>query len=271
MTIADIKAALAAKAAASNVKPALPVIEPPAHPEAPSAAVATEQQPLLAEQEQMKPKTRTRKTTAKPKTSAHPPVSQAATAPEASPMPEPPAPMPQQQPTKATSKKTVTRRSSSKKSEPDMAIVTEPIEAIIARHLKAGVDYSCIPGCGRKPALLKAGAEHLASIFKFRSTSSVTHRIEDISKGFLLYEVETSIIDREGNVVAVGLGSCNSRERRYQRDFAGSLNTVLKMAKKRSFVDAVLTATGASGVFTQDVDEIGRDLHEVSEQTAKEA
>ena len=32
-------------------------------------------------------------------------------------------------------------------------------------------------------------------------------------------------------------------------------NTILKMAKKRSFVDAMLTATGASRIFTQDLEE----------------
>ncbi len=38
-------------------------------------------------------------------------------------------------------------------------------------------------------------------------------------------------------------------------DIADTYNTVLKMAKKRAFVDAVLTATAASDVFTQDVAE----------------
>ena len=33
-------------------------------------------------------------------------------------------------------------------------------------------------------------------------------------------------------------------------------NTVLKMAKKRSFIDAVLTVTGASRIFTQDLEDI---------------
>lgn len=33
-------------------------------------------------------------------------------------------------------------------------------------------------------------------------------------------------------------------------------NTVLKMGKKRAFVDAVLTATGASDIFTQDVEDM---------------
>ena len=37
---------------------------------------------------------------------------------------------------------------------------------------------------------------------------------------------------------------------------ADSFNTVLKMAKKRALVDAVLTATAASDIFTQDLEEI---------------
>ena len=269
MTIADIKAALAARATSANVKPTRPVIETPAT----AAASTMNQQSVLTDKEQPKP--RTRKTPAKKQQATEqPPVAnvESAPAPEAAPMPEPPAQIETKQPAKAATRKTTTRKSSTRKTAHADASATEPIEAIIAAHLKPGIDYNTIPGCGRKPALLKAGAEHLASIFKFRSTSSVTHRIEDISKGFLLYEVETSIIDQNGNVVAVGLGSCNSRERRYQRDFAGSLNTVLKMAKKRSFVDAVLTATVASGTFTQDIDEIGRDLHEVpAGAQAKEA
>lgn len=268
MNIAAIKAALAARAASAHVASARPVIETPAT----AAATINDNQPLLAEQEQPQPKTRTRKTAAEPKAPAQPSVAQVAAAPEVAPVPEPPAPIETKTPTKATTKKSTTRKNSSKKEEQVDASTTEPIEVVIAKDLKSGVDYACIPGCGRKPALLKAGAEHLAAIFGFRSTSEIVHRIESLKDGFILYEVETSIIDKTGNVVAVGLGSCNSRERRYQRDFAGSLNTVLKMAKKRSYVDAVLTATGASGTFTQDIDEIGRDLHEVSEeQAAREA
>lgn len=38
-------------------------------------------------------------------------------------------------------------------------------------------------------------------------------------------------------------------------DIADSYNTVLKMAKKRSLVDAILTATAASDIFTQDLEE----------------
>ncbi len=39
-------------------------------------------------------------------------------------------------------------------------------------------------------------------------------------------------------------------------NIADVYNTVLKMAKKRAFVDAILTSTAASDIFTQDVEEI---------------
>lgn len=43
--------------------------------------------------------------------------------------------------------------------------------------------------------------------------------------------------------------------RRIETDPADSYNTVLKMAKKRSYVDGILTVTAASELFTQDVEE----------------
>lgn len=140
-------------------------------------------------------------------------------------------------------------------------ISADDIDSIIATNLKAGIDYAVIPGCGRKPALLKAGAEHLAAIYDYRSISKIVHRLEDYQQSFVLYEVETTIFDRNNNIVATGLGSCNSRERKYARtDLATNLNTVLKMAKKRSYVDAILTACHASGTFTQDIEDIAASI-----------
>ena len=161
--------------------------------------------------------------------------------------------------TKSAAKKPTSKKVKTKPKADSPSPVLD-IEQIIATNLQAGVDYNTIPGCGKKPALLKAGAERLAAIFGFRSTSSIINRIEDYPQFFVLYEVETTVIDTDGNIIATGLGSCNSKERKYQRtDFAGNLNTILKMAKKRSFVDAILTACHASGVFTQDIEEISTD------------
>lgn len=168
-----------------------------------------------------------------------------------------PLPMVDQEakPVTATTKKATTR-----KPKTATVIPMDSIEIVVAKYLKAGVDYAVIPGCGKKPALLKAGAEKLAAIYGYRSTSQVINRVERYDQLFVLYEVETTIYDSEGNILAVGLGSCNTKERRYQKgDFAANLNTVTKMARKRSYVDGILTATHASGVFTQDIEDIAID------------
>ena len=143
---------------------------------------------------------------------------------------------------------------------PDSSALASPqitdIETIVAKHLKAGRDFDRLPNT-TKPTLLKSGAETLAAVFAFRTTAKVINRIENFDKQFVLYEVCVTVFDRDGNTVAEGLGSCNSRERRYLKsDFASNLNTILKMAKKRAFIDAILTATHSSKVFTQDIEDI---------------
>jgi hypothetical protein len=45
-------------------------------------------------------------------------------------------------------------------------------------------------------------------------------------------------------------------EKGENEDPADCYNTVLKMAKKRAYVDAMLTATAASDIFTQDIEEM---------------
>jgi hypothetical protein len=45
------------------------------------------------------------------------------------------------------------------------------------------------------------------------------------------------------------------KEKQENPDVADVYNTVLKMAKKRALIDAVLSATGASDIFTQDVED----------------
>jgi len=167
----------------------------------------------------------------------------------------------------ATTTKSATTRKASAKAKKNDASQDIDIEAIIAKHLRQSIDYDVIPGCGRKPVLLKAGAEHLAAILDFRTTAQVINRIEDYSQKFVLYEVEVTVFDRDGNIIATGLGSCNSRERKYLKgDFATQLNTVIKMAKKRAYVDAVLSASHASRVFTQDIDEIQNFVHAVDSE-----
>jgi len=49
---------------------------------------------------------------------------------------------------------------------------------------------------------------------------------------------------------------CRKGERMENPDLADTYNTVLKMAKKRAHVDAIITATAASDIFTQDVEDL---------------
>jgi hypothetical protein len=52
---------------------------------------------------------------------------------------------------------------------------------------------------------------------------------------------------------------CEIGEKMENPDIADQYNTVLKIAKKRAFVDGILSATGASDIFTQDIDDLDED------------
>jgi hypothetical protein len=67
------------------------------------------------------------------------------------------------------------------------------------------------------------------------------------------------LIGGKGHVVAKesGMWQIFTQGEKAENDsIADTYNTVLKMAKKRAHVDAVLTATAASDIFTQDIEEI---------------
>ena len=166
---------------------------------------------------------------------------------KAAPMPEPEMTVPEAAdvfPDFATSPAEVTRR-------------TEMLRDYVKNHMTVGEDYGVIPG-GNKPTLFKPGAEKLNAVFGLSPMVEVSNRVEDWDNGFVAYEMKVTLLNkRTGGVEAEGIGSCNSRERRYKnQDAAGIANTVLKMAKKRALVDATLSATRASGMFTQDLEDI---------------
>ena len=134
---------------------------------------------------------------------------------------------------------------------------TAMLRDYVKQHMNEGEDYGVIPG-GSKPTLFKPGAEKLNAVFGLSPLVEVSNRVEDWDNGFVAYEMKVTLLNkRTGGIEAEGIGSCNSRERRYKnQDAAGIANTVLKMAKKRALVDATLSATRASGMFTQDLEDI---------------
>jgi hypothetical protein len=130
------------------------------------------------------------------------------------------------------------------------------LQEFVREMMKEGIDYGVVPGCN-KPSLLKSGAEKLCDIFGFSKQLEVTNRVEDWEKGFFHYEIKAILISkRTGIVEAEGIACCNNREKKFKSQDAYSIvNTIVKMAKKRALVDAVLSATRSSGIFTQDVED----------------
>ena len=152
-------------------------------------------------------------------------------------------------------------------------------------------DYGIVPGTD-KPSLLKPGSEKLLSLFNLAAQPNA----EDLSTpDCIRYRVTITVIHTPtGTIAGFGVGEASSAESKYQwrgavcneewdatpedrrrlkwkkgygdkpafsvrqirAEMEDVANTVLKMAKKRAQIDAVLTATAASDVFAQDVEDL---------------
>ena len=139
----------------------------------------------------------------------------------------------------------------------EMTRRTAMLKDYVREHMSEGEDYGIIPG-GNKPTLFKPGAEKLNAVFGLSPLVEINNRVEDWDASFVAYEVKVTLLNKRTQVIeAEGVGSCNSRERKYKnQDAANVANTILKMAKKRALIDATLSATRASGMFTQDLEDL---------------
>lgn len=165
------------------------------------------------------------------------------------------------------------------------------IQEVMKAVMQKGTHYGTVPGCGDKPTLLKPGAEKLLATFRI----AVDPLVEDMStQDCFRYRVICRGVLPTGEIVGGGVGECSTDEEKYkwraavcEEEFeatpedrrrnvwkkgsygkpayqtkqvrtnpADLANTVLKMAKKRAQVDLCLTATGASDIFTQDIEEL---------------
>lgn len=159
------------------------------------------------------------------------------------------------------------------------------IQRVMLTEMQDGVHYGTIPGCGDKPALLKAGAEKLCMTFRL----APKYDIEDLGiDGERRYLIRAKLYTiHRGLFLGEGVGEASTQEEKYAWQKASDVeydeqldplrrrvkhynngdqkqvranisdrsNTVLKMGKKRALVDAVLTVTAASDMFSQDLDE----------------
>ena len=129
--------------------------------------------------------------------------------------------------------------------------------AFVSAQMKKGVDYGVIPGTS-KPTLLKPGAEKLCRLFSLRPSYELIHFITDFEKPIFHYHYRCTLV-RQGEMVGQGDGSCNSKEKKYEKQkykIYDLTNTVCKIAQKRALVAAVLSSCGASEFFTQDIEEM---------------
>lgn len=167
------------------------------------------------------------------------------------------------------------------------------IQEVMKAVMQKDQHYGVIPGAGTKPTLLKPGAEKLMATFRLAADPVV----EDLSAAdHVRYRITCKLIAQStGIFVGAGVGEASSEEEKYKWRFAvcdaewndtpedrrrikykkdGSTikqvrtnpadvaNTILKMAKKRALVDAVLTVTGASDIFTQDIEDMPAEILE---------
>lgn len=172
------------------------------------------------------------------------------------------------------------------------------IQEVMKAVMKDGVHYGKIQGCGDKPTLLKPGSEKILSTFGI----AVRPIVDDLSTSDKVhYRVSTEGY-RNGVLVGTGIGECSSDEEKYKwrkitceqeweatsedrrrvkwfkpynkeaysvkqvrTEIADVANTVLKMAKKRSQIDLTLTATAASDIFTQDIEDLPEEYRETTD------
>ena len=76
------------------------------------------------------------------------------------------------------------------------------------------------------------------------------------SYGLYSYTMNCKLLNRAGEVVGQGVGHCSTMETKYIRNPRDLGNTVLKLAKKRALVDAVLSTFGLSERFNQDLEDL---------------
>jgi len=163
------------------------------------------------------------------------------------------------------------------------------IQEVMRDVMKKDTHYGVVPGCGNKPTLLKAGAEKIMLTFRLAADPQVQEIPTDDG---ITFRVICRILNWSGVFVGAGVGECSTKEDKYnwraavsEKEFDTTpedrrrikysrtgetkqvrtnphdlANTVLKMGKKRALVDGVLTATGASDIFTQDIEDMPEEV-----------
>ena len=168
------------------------------------------------------------------------------------------------------------------------------IQQLMQSVMKSDVHYGIIPGCA-KPTLLKPGAEKIGFMFRLvpefkihridLENGHIEYEIECILKNKITGTYEGQGVgscnsyEEKFRYRWINTDEKPSKEESAKLKLEGKgkfkkynntwvwqkkidnpniyevRNTILKIAKKRAFVDSIITATGASDFFTQDIED----------------
>jgi hypothetical protein len=181
------------------------------------------------------------------------------------------------------------------------------VQEVMEEVMIEGVHYGTVPGCGDKPALLKPGAEKLAMTFRLGSEYEELQGSGE-SDGFICYKIDCKLVHiPTGNIVGHGRGTASSKEKKNRTRSVAAYkataeekaigkpeqrtgkdgkpydvyiipqdpwdiqNTIYKMACKRAQVAAILSATAASDIFSQDIEDLPEGTVTESESPAPQS
>jgi len=116
-------------------------------------------------------------------------------------------------------------------------------------------------GTNPKPVLLKSGAEKLYHLFRLipRPVELEQIRQHDFVSAYFRIDL-VYVVDNKDIIVGSGYGYCCSEEKAsWAKNPLAYANNIIKMAKKRAIVDAVLSTLGVSNLFTQDLEDMPDD------------
>ena len=91
------------------------------------------------------------------------------------------------------------------------------VQDLLKSQMQEDVHYGKIPGTGDKPTLLKSGAEMLRMVFNLRTTCTKDDvAVSDEGNGHKTYEICMHISNKDGEIIATGLGTCSTMESKYK-------------------------------------------------------
>jgi hypothetical protein len=139
------------------------------------------------------------------------------------------------------------------------------VEELPNGHKNIRVDCHIMNQAGLEIATGVGSCSTMESKFRYRGAEKISTGVAvpakywDLKKSAKFAEMQDVIGGKGYGVLKTESGAweiCTIGQKMEHPDIADTYNTVLKMAKKRAYVDGILSATAASDCFTQDIDEM---------------